>query len=560
MKEVLARQGFGSFVRNAYRTGAEIDLRANHRVTTQPVVCECKARGRPLDANAVKIFFAEWYKDHATDERVYGFVMSLSGYTGTTRQWHSELDAKTKQYFALLDADDLIRELAASDAILDGSGIVTLLRQRFDLETIDEQWLTYSEYGLTWLIKYRITSGDRLYTIVGPRGDTLPTWKTAAVAKLLRRHVRDAEFFGLDLRRRVQLELFKNAPRSRDELVSAIGESVPDISAALALLAAEGRVLCAGERYVLSGDVVHFVNVAREFTVSDDAATFLSSAYTQSVLTEAKLIRYIDDRYRLGMEATERDAVVGLMRISPSALRHVLFSDPARSLRTHAHIHEIVAKPEEKARWLTVHRQSLLHEALFRAVHDLTHEATDLSAHLGALGVKRFRIVTKLVAVGDPWKPLRVESEHNIAIAKAGAAIEAGALITYSDPAEFHLWDGILNLHAEEFALATSDFTAALEAAVKADDAAKTNVALNNLALVLMRQKEWAKAMRVLAKIPEVVIETHAPYTNMIICLMELGRQQEAEEYVAKTLARFPEAENADVIKRFRNGWPGSAA
>jgi tetratricopeptide (TPR) repeat protein len=372
--------------------------------------------------------------------------------------------------------------------------------------------------------------------------------------------VRDAEFFGLDLRRRVQLELFKNEPRSRDELVRAIGESVPDVSAALALLAAEGRVLCAGERYVLSADVVQFVNVAREFTTSDDAATFLSSAYTQFGLAQAELIRYVDDRYRLGMEATERDAVVGLMRISSSALRHVLFSDPARSLRTHAHIHEIVATPEEKAHWLAVHRQSLLQEALFRAVHDLTHEATNLSAHLGALGVKRFRIATKLVAVGDPWKPLRVESEHNIAIAKAGAAIEAGALITYSDPAEFHLWNGILNLHAEEFAYATSDFTAALEAAVKADDAAKTNAALNNLALVLMRQKNWVGALRVLAKMAAVGIETYTPYTNVIICLMELGRHQEANEYVVKTVARFPEAENSEVIKRFRNGWPGSAA
>jgi hypothetical protein len=38
-KELLARTGFGSFIRNAYKTGAESDLRATHHVTGGPLLC-----------------------------------------------------------------------------------------------------------------------------------------------------------------------------------------------------------------------------------------------------------------------------------------------------------------------------------------------------------------------------------------------------------------------------------------------------------------------------------------------------------------------------------------
>lgn len=349
MKELLARQGFASFVRNAYKTGAEIDLRAAHRVTAQPLLCECKARGRRLDTNAIKVFFAEWTKEHATDQRLYAFVISLSGYSGTARQWYLELDAGTRQQFALLDSDDLLRQLEDSGAILSAAGVVELLCQRYSLEHVEDQWLSYSDSGLTWMLKYRTSSGEHLFTIVGPKGETLPTWRTAAVAKLLRRHVRGADFFGLDVRRKVQIHLFRNTAFSRDDLAAAIGESSPDVVAALAHLAQEGRIVRSAEYYSLSHDVVHFVNAAREFLETDDAVAFASSAYAQHIIGLPALIRYIDGRYHLEMEASEREALVGLMRMSPSALRYALFTDSARSLRTFAHIQEIITNPEEKA-------------------------------------------------------------------------------------------------------------------------------------------------------------------------------------------------------------------
>lgn len=44
MTELLAQLGFGSFARNAYETGAEIDLRAFHRGMNSPIYVSAKPK------------------------------------------------------------------------------------------------------------------------------------------------------------------------------------------------------------------------------------------------------------------------------------------------------------------------------------------------------------------------------------------------------------------------------------------------------------------------------------------------------------------------------------
>ena len=42
MTKFIAQLGFGSFARNAYETGAEIDLPASHRVMNSPIYVGAK--------------------------------------------------------------------------------------------------------------------------------------------------------------------------------------------------------------------------------------------------------------------------------------------------------------------------------------------------------------------------------------------------------------------------------------------------------------------------------------------------------------------------------------
>ena len=558
-KELLARLGYGSFVRNAYKTGAEIDLRATHRITNAPLLAECKAQGKASDTPSVKLFFAEWEKERRTDERLFGIMLSTSGFTGTAMQWYLELDAATRQQFTLIDSTDLMRHLIELNLTLPPDAINRTISEYQQLGRLDTSWLTYSQYGFAWISLFVLDNGRRLFAVVDEHGRPLQSWKAKEIAQLVRRPLRDAEFFGLDLREKIQLHLLKNGAVSVQSLAQETEEASTDVDRAVQLLEQDGRIRRKGERLDFVQDLLPFLNTARESLDSENAVQFTASAFAQSMIQSVAVLSYLEQRYRLHLSPEQRTLLTQVLRVSPTALRYALFSDPARYVRTYEHINEIL-KADEKEKWLALHSSSLLQAVFFHAVHDLTSEDSRLSAHLAKLGIKRFRIRATLHAIGMQWEPLKLASETNVAIGVAGGEISAGSLISYSDPAEFCLWDGLLFLEAEEFDQAEALFREAREEAKKADNIGQEQAALNNLALVYMRQKRFDKASEVLQKasslnvsVPSVVL------TNRVICLMELGRVEEAAEVVSDALCRFPELEQTEVIRRYRFGWPKDA-
>ena len=84
---------------------------------------------------------------------------------------------------------------------------------------------------------------------------------------------------------------------------------------------------------------------------------------------------------------------------------------------------------------------------------------------------------------------------------------------------------------------------------------------LNDLALVQMRQKQFDQAELLLANAFQIG-EPDSPiiYTNRVICLMEMGRVEEAGKFVEQVVERFAEAADTEVIRRFREAWPTTTA
>src|SRR5215471_19663594 len=231
-KELLARLGFGSFVRNAYKTGAEIDLRATHRITNAPLLAECKARGKVIDTPSVKLFFAEWEKERKIDGRLFGIMLSTSGFTGTAMQWYLELDLATREQFKLIDATELMRHLIELNLTLSPDAINRIISECQQLGRLETSWLTYSQYGFAWLSLFVLDNGRRLFTVVDEHGRPLQSWRAKEIVQLVRRHLRVAEFFGLDLREKIQLYLLKNGAVSVQSLVKDIEEASTDVDLA----------------------------------------------------------------------------------------------------------------------------------------------------------------------------------------------------------------------------------------------------------------------------------------------------------------------------------------
>jgi tetratricopeptide (TPR) repeat protein len=556
-KEMLAGMGFGGFIRNAHQTGAEIDLKANHRVTSAPLLCECKAHDRPLGTRAVRLFHSEWIKERRKDNRLFGMIISTGGFNGTAKQWYSELDQKTKKHFVLLDSGDLLKQLIEGRLTLDPQAISAVLKERYAIGVLQDYWLTYSQHGFVWIYTYVVDDGSKYFTMVDATGQALPTWKTKEIIKLSRRQLRGSNFFGLDLRNKVQQELLKTEGTSAREIAEVTRESLTDVSLALNILAGEGRIRLAdnGNEYYFVRDLFQFVNAARDFLPTDDAVLLLSSEFARDLIQSEQLMSYLDSRYQLGMKSPEQVILRRLLLISPSALEYVLFAEPARYVRFFEHVNELKMGENDRKKWLDLHRTTLLRETSFRAIHDLTGEKTDLSSLLAKLGIKRVRIQARLDAVGLGWDTLSVQSETQHAIEMAGEGITAGSLVTYSNPAEFEMWNGLLSLEVGEYEAAEKELRDAWAKAAKlgvADTALKQAI-LTNLALALMRQKKWEEAQKFLNEAFTLGSPNHPElFTNLVICLVELGDMQKANEIVEQALTIFPSVEDSEAVSRYR--------
>ena len=213
-KELYARLGFGSFVRNAYKTGAEIDLRARHRVTDSPLLCECKATGRAIGTRPVKHFFAEWVKESWSEHHLDGIMVSTSGYIGTAQQWYQEMPEEKRRGFTLVGPDELLVQLIEADITLDPRAIESALSRKYSLGELYGCQLTYSKHGLAWIYIYEADGTPCFHTIVDGKAEPLPTWKCREIANLCGKRLSRTKLFGLDLRRKVQIELLKNEGQS----------------------------------------------------------------------------------------------------------------------------------------------------------------------------------------------------------------------------------------------------------------------------------------------------------------------------------------------------------
>jgi tetratricopeptide (TPR) repeat protein len=525
-KELLARTGFGSFIRNAYKTGAEIDLRATHRVTGSPLLCECKAKRAPLDTSAVRLFYSEWEKQRTIDNRLVGLVISASGFTGTASQWHEELSDEKKRNFRLINTEELLNQLIECNLTLSANAILASLNRRFDIGQFHQASVLYSSHGLSWICEYSIEGRPKFFTIVDGMGEPLPNWKCLEVVKLLSEDVCDLTLLGIDVRQKVQTELLKREDVSAVELSKSIEESETDVAIALNLLLDHGIISKKqGEvdTFCFVRDVIPFVTTAREFLESENAVLFLRSKYVQEMIYSPPFLSYIDNRYQLDMSDKERQVTSQILCFSPSALRHALFQNNERFLQTRQDIDRVVKDAVEKEKWLALQRTSLLQELVVRAAHDLSGKEYSLSGHLSDLGIKRYRLKMSIDATGDDWKRLSIYAELMAAIEKAGETLSAGNLVSASDPVDAKMADAMFFLEVEEYDSAIAKFQQALDLCRSGTMSVRNHQAvLNNFALVYMRQQDWNAAAELLAEalslgkpvFPEILSNKLTCHTN----------------------------------------------
>jgi hypothetical protein len=100
----------------------------------------------------------------------------------------------------------------------------------------------------------------------------------------------------------------------------------------------------AGSKYRLARDLPAFVHLARQFLGSEDELTFFLSSYAD-LMMNTSLIDYCGQRYRLDLETQDKEPLLRLVRVSPSALTEILFGSAEIYESTDEHLKELQNLP-----------------------------------------------------------------------------------------------------------------------------------------------------------------------------------------------------------------------
>ncbi len=449
VKELLSKAGFGNFIRNAYKTGVEVDIQAKHRVTQTPIIVECKAKKLPIQTPALSKFYGQWEKERSKNLLLNGLMISISGFCGTTLQWYKELSDDTKRLFKIMEPEDILVELCETNLTLSPEAIEKIASKKWSIGVPDVKWLSFSEYGLTWIVNFNIDDKPVFHAFVDGEGEPVSEWKTSEIEKLAERIVFDTSLIGLDLRKKIVLALLKSDTCSEEFLANEIQESEVDISAALAHLVKEGLVISEfystnePPKVKFSQDIVAFINLAKEVLNTEDAITFLSAKYVKDMISSKNLLTYIDNRFSLNMLQEQLSVLSSLLSISPSSLEFALFTDPAKWNRTAKEVNEKIQNDIERERWLSVHRTSLIRNLIFLTIHDLVGSEYSLTPLLSDLGVRRYRLQGRIDTTGVNRPRFTVQGDIIAALVPVKGKIEAGSLLSATDPIEHYILDGL---------------------------------------------------------------------------------------------------------------------
>lgn len=553
VKELLSKAGFGNFIRNAYKTGVEIDIQAKHRVTQTPIIVECKAKKNPIQTPALSKFYGQWEKERSNDPLLTGLMISTSGFCGTTLQWHKELPSDKKRLFKIMGPKDILSELCETKLSFPPEAIEKISSKKWTIGVPDVKWLSVSQHGFTWIVNFKIDDKPVFHAFVDGEGEPIPEWKILEIETLNKGRLFETSLIGLDLRKKIVLALLKSDTCSKRKLADLIQESEIDISSALAHMEKEGIVIIESyskgdnPKVKFSQDIVAFINLAKEVLSTEHAITFLSSKYAKEVIKSKNLLIYIDNRFSLNMHQEQLSVLSSLLSISPSSLEFALFNDPERWNRVAKEINEKIKNNIERENWLSIHRLSLIQKLIFLTIHDLVGSENSLTPLLSDLGFCRYRLQGRIDATGANRQRLTVQGELLAAIAPVLAPvngkIEAGSLLVAEDPIEFHVSSGLFFTEIGEPVRAIPIFEKAIELCRKGvGDKKKFLVVINNLALVHMEKSEWNKALGYLEEAPESKeIEFAHIQVKKAECLFQIDKKDHANLIITNLAKLFPE-------------------
>jgi tetratricopeptide (TPR) repeat protein len=425
-KKILDALGFHNFRIDVPKVGRELDIQANHKVTDEPILCECKAYEEKLGGDHVSKFYGVYEHEYKLNTRLKGLFFSLSGFKDTLIDYYNEKPKKVQERFKIYSDTDIERFLKDSKIVESVETIKYIVRRKIPYE-ISRIYLTVSKQGLLWVITFKSFGKETHFSILDREGEE--------VSKLICDEIsgmddgsNGLELINLQARTKVIQSLSDMAFKKIEDISQEIKESATDVKMALSNLLEE-NVLSKNENneFTLSNELDIVLRLIKEFLSDDIEYPFFKSKYVQTNINE-RLVKYLESRFYLEFEKKICDMLYKLLAVSPSALYEALFC-PTDSYRTgYEQIKMSNLSGEAIKKWKELSASRIMACLTQKLILDLNNRK--LNDILTEKGVKGYKLVLQvtLAALNKPY--LSIEVGNIIQIAVAGEKIKAGELVS----------------------------------------------------------------------------------------------------------------------------------
>lgn len=427
---LLSRLGYQITNSRVRKSGRELDIEAISKVTSAPVLIECKAESSPIGGTAFNKFYGIFeHEAKKSKAGLAGLMISLSGFNSEVIAYYDEKEEVDKQRFKIYGPDFVIERAVDARLVADDRTVQHLARKSWPFE-LGETLLIITKSQIyrgqvlqrdganTHFIVYRAMGDDPTEYEISTLHTTVPV-------------LRRLEPFNLQARKEVLLALSQAESAVDTGNLRQVGkQSLATIENELAYFRDRNLIESDSKgRVTLVHDLHAFCEVSIELLSSAHKWNFMLSKYFERMNNE-KLAEYcLSRRYLEATDEGELHLLCSIFRFSPSALNHALFGE----IRTYTATYEHAKRISTGIDWLPDSlKHSFVTELIPHLLNDLNGEGNKV---IDSLDSVVGWLEEHHIAIANSWEVfLNIQTSGMRTRMKAGEDMEAGQLVTIKDP------------------------------------------------------------------------------------------------------------------------------
>jgi len=528
MGTVLDKLGFGNFRFDVHATGLELDIKADHKFTKNPIICECKAHERSIDSNTLNTFYGKFNVEKGKSLATQGYFFSTSGFIGTAVEWYDQnIPSYDKPNFKIFNNEDIIDLLTQSGLLIPENELEEKILMQVNHPLVN-RYVVFFESRIYVVQIFQISDTAKRYVIYTGEGNLAGRTIYQQISSL-DATLTDIPLVDLEIFDKVLLNLLDLKEKSTEKISQEITEDPNDVKAILEDLESESLLNVVENEnvvYSIKNDVVTLTNLTKRFAKSKHKLTFMNTNFINLVLDD-NFVNHISERFKIIFSDDQKTLLKEASRIFPTVL-HTLFLSDTKSFENHfeqaktMNLNESAKKLSDKNIL-----SSFMHLLLVDIQNDLKllhGNYLDAKNVLGYFTHIKFKIASEFELI------FALDAGGTSALLPLKGSIDVGQMLSATNYSIF-LKTGNLYMTLENYDDARKTFDKVIQ---NSDNKEWIMAAWSNKGLCYLREKKFPDAEECFDKTLEINDKIIPTLANKALCRRELGDSTGADELVKK--------------------------